>query len=285
MIKTILVPVGGGVSDHAVLETARVAASPFAAHLSIFHVRIGAGEAALNTPHADFARGEAISSELDVNARARSAAAEQHVRNFCDEWRIPIVETPAASDRVTASFLLAEGHAAKRLMARARVSDLVVLARFTHPNGLPLDLPEALVRGSGRPILIAPPSPMARLRTVMICWKDAPEPARAVGAALPYLQEADRVFVVAVDEGDAVGSDTADDVAAYLGWHGIRAQPRSLAAEGQATPAVLALAARDCGADLLVMGSFGHSRARAMIFGSCTQALLRNAELPIFLVH
>jgi nucleotide-binding universal stress UspA family protein len=286
MIKIILVPVGGGGSDHAVLETARVAASPFAAHLSIFHVRLGAGEAALNTPHADFARGEAISNELDTNANVRSAAAEQHVREFCDQWRIPIVKAPTAANRVTASFREEHGHGAERLMARARVSDLVVLARFTHPNGLPLDLPEQLVRGSGRPILFAAPSVAPRpLRTIMVCWKDAPEPARALGAALPYLANAESVVVVTVDEGDAVGSDTAEDVAAYLGWHGIRAQPQSRAGNGRPTAAVLAAAASEINADLLVMGSFGHGRARSMIFGSCTQAMLHSAELPIFLVH
>jgi nucleotide-binding universal stress UspA family protein len=288
MIKTILVPVGGGDSDRAVLETARVAAAPFAAHLSCFHVHIDAGEAVLNTPHADFARGEAIANELGVmaeEARTRSTAAERHVRDFCERWRIPMVAASSAADHVTASFCQEQGRPAQRLMARARLSDLIVLARFTRPNGLPLDLPEQLVRGCGRPILFAARSATTTLRSAMVCWKDAPEPARALGAALPYLRSADRVFVVTVDEGDAVGSDTAEDVAAYLGWHGIQAEPRSLAAAGQPTATVLASAARECGADLLVMGSFGHSRARAMIFGSCTQAMVRNAELPIFLVH
>jgi nucleotide-binding universal stress UspA family protein len=289
MIKTILVPVGGGDSDHAVLETARIAASPFAAHLAFFHVRIDAGEAALNTPHADFVFGKAIVNELDVvteEARGRSAAAERHVRDFCDQWRIPIVDAPATMDRITASFCEEDGRAAERLMARARLSDLVVLARFTRPNGLPLDLQEQLVRGCGRPIIFTARSPAAAgLRTAMVCWKDAAEPARALGAALPYLRNAERVFVVAVDEGDALLSNTAEDVTAYLGWHGIRAQPRSLAAKGQPTAAVLTSAAADCGADFLIMGSFGHGRARAMIFGSCTQAMLRGVDLPILLAH
>lgn len=44
-------------------------------------------------------------------------------------------------------------------------------------------------------------------------------------------------------------------------------------------------AAADCNADLLVMGAYGHSRVREMLFGSCTEALIHEADRPILLMH
>jgi nucleotide-binding universal stress UspA family protein len=33
------------------------------------------------------------------------------------------------------------------------------------------------------------------------------------------------------------------------------------------------------------MGAYGHSRARELLFGGCTQAMLRHADLPVLLLH
>jgi nucleotide-binding universal stress UspA family protein len=289
MIRTILVPVSGSDADHAVLETARAAALPFAAHLSFVHVEPDLGEAVLGTPHADFARGQAIGNELDLmaqEAQSRSLAARRHIHDFCDQWRIPITDTPSAGDHLTASFSEQVGHATEQLMARARLSDIVVLGRFTHPNGLPADLSEQLLRGCGRPIMIAAPSPTTTLlRSVMVCWKSAPEPARALAAAMPYLHKAQRVLVATVDEAGTAAADRPEDVVAYLRWHGIQAEARSIAADGRPTATTLIAAATAGGADLIVMGCFSRSWARDVIFGGCTRTVLRDAGLPVLMMR
>ena len=41
----------------------------------------------------------------------------------------------------------------------------------------------------------------------------------------------------------------------------------------------------DCGADLIVMGAYGQSRMHELVFGSCTEAFLRDADRPILLMH
>jgi len=48
---------------------------------------------------------------------------------------------------------------------------------------------------------------------------------------------------------------------------------------------VLASAADACAADLMVMGAYGHSRMREVIFGGCTQAVIGHAERPVLLLH
>ncbi|MCI5040310.1 MAG: universal stress protein, partial [Donghicola eburneus] len=48
---------------------------------------------------------------------------------------------------------------------------------------------------------------------------------------------------------------------------------------------VLARHAEDSGADLVVMGGYGHSRFREAILGGATRGILENAKLPVFLSH
>jgi len=97
-MKSFLVSVGGAGSDDSVLETAMAAARPFAAHLNLFHVQVGAGQAARHSPHADFATGPALRdalADLETEAKVRTSAAEQHVREFCARSNISMLNAPS----------------------------------------------------------------------------------------------------------------------------------------------------------------------------------------------
>jgi nucleotide-binding universal stress UspA family protein len=138
----------------------------------------------------------------------------------------------------------------------------------------------------GRPILIAADkAPQSLTGTVMVCWKDAPGPARAVSCALPILAKADRVVVVAVDEGDKATADSATAVVQQLAWHRVPATAEVIAANGLSVPQALLAAAQRCGADLLVMGGYSKRPLRETIFGGCTDSMLTHAPLPVLMVH
>ncbi len=288
-MKTILVTTGGSTTDKAVFATALCAARPLAAHLEFFHVRVTVEEAALFTPHVEFARGAAIRDalgRLHDEEITRSAAASLHFRTFCEQEKIDILEVPCASGRVSASWREETNSARRRLMLRARHNDLVVMARPTRANGLPADLLETLLVGCGRPLLIAPAkAPRSLSRTVMVCWKETAEAARALAAALPLLAKAERVLVTAVVERGEPSAETLADIARQLAWHGIVAEPQLLSDDGRPAAARLAAQAAACRADLMVMGAYGHGRTRELIFGGCTQSVLDGAEVPVFLLH
>jgi hypothetical protein len=72
-------------------------------------------------------------------------------------------------------------------------------------------------------MLIAASRAPHRLGTIMVAWKDAREPARALTAAMPLLTEAEKVVVAEVVEGGPSANDAAT-VAAQLAWHGFRAE-------------------------------------------------------------
>jgi nucleotide-binding universal stress UspA family protein len=287
-MRSILVPIGGSETDHPLFETALAAARPFAAHLQFVHVHVGAGEAAVHVPHAAFAMGPALSnalSDLDAEARFRSAAAAQHFRDFCLRSKVEIRDAPEQSKGVTASWHEEAGHALRRITLRARHNDLVVIGRARRANGLPVDFIEELLIGCGRPVVISHATPMPTLTgTIMVCWKESAEAARAVSAAMPLLARANRVVVVSVAENEDL-TETLSDVARHLAWNGVHAQTRIIAPNGTAIPDLLASAARECDADLMVLGAYGHSRMHEVLFGSCTQSVIRNADRPVLLMH
>jgi nucleotide-binding universal stress UspA family protein len=289
MIKTILVPTSGGSADRAVFETALAAARLFSAHIDFCHVRIEAGEALRYVPHAGFASGAALREALDTlgaEGRARSVAAVRLIEEFCVREKVVLADVPVGVEQVSASWSQHEGPAHDHLLTRARHSDLVVMGRHNGSDGLPPDLLRLLLLESGRPILVAPPRARPRLTgTVMLCWKEAREPARAITAAMPFLSKADRVVAVTVNGRSWERTDGLADLVHQLGWHRIRAEPRVVKSTGRPVAQVLAAAAQEVGADLLVMGGYGHRPLREDLFGGCTRSFMEGAEVPVLALH
>jgi nucleotide-binding universal stress UspA family protein len=288
MMKNILVLAGGGDNDEAVFATALAAAQPFNAHLEFLHVQIEPGEAAGWEPHAEFLRGAAIRETLQrlrTEAVTRTASARSHFEQFCDVNKIVVSDQPLGA-AVSANWRKEMGDAERRLMLSARHHDFVVLGRRTGLNGLRPDLIERILLGCGRPLLIAPPQPPRLLvGTVMVCWKETPEAARSLAAAMPLLVNAGRVVLAGAEERDgSLGAGLAD-LSCQLAWHGINAEVDFLSSLSDPVPKVLLTAARSHNADLLVMGAYGHSRTRQIVFGGFTQSVLESAEIAVLLMH
>jgi nucleotide-binding universal stress UspA family protein len=286
-MKSILVPIGGSGSDETVFETALAAARPLAAHLRFLHVKIGAAEAARNTPHMDFAVGANLRialDELETESATRSLSADRHVHDFCDRSMVELCDRPERFDKVTASCREEGGDALGRIIFYARHSDLVVVGRPSRPNGLPPDFLDLLILGCGRPVLIAGPRPVQSVTgTIMACWRESADAARALAAAAPLLAHAQRVVLTGVAETD--DATAIHDVAGQLAWSGIVAEVQFIKPDGSPVEAMLASAARACAADLVVMGAYGHSRLREAVFGGCTRSFIRGADRPILLTH
>ncbi len=287
-MKSILVPAAGSDTDVSVFETALAAARLFTSHLRFLHIHLGSGEAALHTPHVGFAGGQALVNALDelqTQSDHRARAAEQHVRELCADARVDLVEEPDGRARVTASWRQEDNDARRRLLFHCRHNDLVVMGRSRRPNGLPPDIIESLLLDSGRPILLAAATPARQLTgTVMVCWRDTPDAARAVVADTPFLERAQRVVFVAIDENGTAGPDV-EAAAAQFRWNGIPTDTQLIAAGGRPAADLLREAGQVCGADLVVMGAYGHSRMRELIFGGCTRAMLASADRPVLLFH
>jgi nucleotide-binding universal stress UspA family protein len=118
-MKKILVPAGGSKTDLVVFETALAVARPLDAHLEFLHVHLDASQAALHTPHVEFARGAALRNALDhlkEQCESRARTANNNVLAFCEHANVDLVDTPRASAGVTGCWRMEEGDALQRLL-------------------------------------------------------------------------------------------------------------------------------------------------------------------------
>jgi nucleotide-binding universal stress UspA family protein len=122
----------------------------------------------------------------------------------------------------------------------------------------------------------------------MVGWDASVEASKAVRDAIGPMQAAREVHAVLIDpvpSFEGHGPEPGADLAAYLARHGIKAVVHRLPREGKETGEVLRRTASDLGADLIVMGGFGHSRLRERIFGGTTTSMMKNVIVPVLMAH
>ena len=178
-------------------------------------------------------------------------------------------------------------HGVSFLGSYGRVFDLIVMNRSdAHATGLQARAVESGPFESGRPILITPELPPRRIATnVLVAWNGSPEQARAIAAAMPLLQQAERVTVLTVVGGTAVPGPSAEQMLQYLQCNGVAAAPKIVALGGRTTGEAILATADLLGCDLLIKGAYTQSRLRQMIFGGATKHVLKNTNVPVLMAH
>lgn len=170
------------------------------------------------------------------------------------------------------------------LVEYARLRDLTIL-----PASSDLWFAEAVIFGSGRPTLILPVSLKRRpfqLGTVAVAWDFSRAAARAISDALPLLELAKQVRIVTVFNEKALDTKrSGEELARNLARHGIDVVLDKVDAKGSPIGEVLESYTSSQGADLLVMGAYGHSKWREFVLGGATRSLLSKPPLPILLSH
>ncbi len=173
----------------------------------------------------------------------------------------------------------------------ARCSDLVVAGQTdgaTRVPGVAHDLPQQLLMTCGAPLLVVPyAGTFTRIGgNVLVGWKDTREAARALRDALPLVAGAVRVHLLEASELPATQASRTSLAAAcaWLQAHGLPVHGEHEVDHGDIGDRLLSRAA-DLGADLIVVGGYGHSRLREWVLGGVTRQLLAQMTVPTLLSH
>jgi nucleotide-binding universal stress UspA family protein len=253
----------------------------------------------------EFARSLALRNEAILSAMFVAAPPQRTVQMAFSESPAALLQPVdrAIAERARNRFAdtLAAGGPAMRWLEtgdadpvamfrrHALYADLLVLgqrdavaAPGTHP---PDGFVESVLIATGKPALIVPLAGdhEGPRKSVLVGWNATPHAARAVVAALPWLRAARRVHVLqAID--DQASSDELG-IEQYLKAHGIApVLHRHEVSMADAGNALLSFA-RDVEADLLVMGCYGHSRARELVLGGASRTVLHGMPLPVLMAH
>lgn len=166
----------------------------------------------------------------------------------------------------------------------ARTADLFV---GTRPYGDPAgrrQIEERVLFGSGRACLFLPPGGSAHqsFARIAVAWDGSREATRSVAEAMPFLTRAKAVQIVSIGETEQHGSFHA--IKAHLAHYGLAADATAVP-YGNGTGEQIEQFAHQMGADLIVMGAYGHARLIEWMFGGATRYLLRHATLPVLMAH
>ena len=202
-------------------------------------------------------------------------------------------EFRAAAATRKAEWRHAKGDAVRAMTLSARYADLLVLGQ-ADPYNRDFDdrLPgygADVVLSSGRPVLFVPyAGRFDKLGgRILVAWNSSREAARAVSDALPFLERAHRVEIVAFDpqRGGDHGEAPGHDISLYLSRHGVKAVAAEQTGTGLDVGAQILSRAADMEADMIVMGCYGHSRVRELALGGATRTLFESMTVPVLMSH
>jgi nucleotide-binding universal stress UspA family protein len=274
--KTILVHLHDSRRAEALLEPAIQLATRYNSHLLGLHVYASLPAPPVSMGYASSLVGSLVAQERKQGGDIAATFARMTANAaFVPEWRL--LKVPHVD-------------LASVVMEHGRAADLIIAGQTDPDWDLSplLDFPERLALESGRPVLVIPYAGRYRQigRNVVIAWKPTREAARAVFDALPLLQGAENVHILEVKgRSDEAGLAPDTSITAALARHGIRPTIRTSVAPDISVGDDILSRLSDLDADLLVMGAYGHSRMRELVFGGATRHIARHMTVPTLFSH
>jgi len=276
MIKDIVVNLSTGVDGGPAGEYAISVADAFAAHL--------AGIAFVYDPIVPISSTGYIPAEVIETQQADNQAA---AKAAIDKFTATASRVGVSAEPITLAASLAG--AGDHFARIARRFDLAIVGQPAPGAGeVEQIIAEAVLFGSGRPVIVVPYIQKAPLKLdqVMVCWDGSHPAARAIADAMPILEKAKRVELVIVSNERGKKDEIAGaDMGQHLARHGMKVDVKRVDGGNIDVADVLLSHAADSGADFIVMGGYGHSRLREFVLGGVTHSILRSMTAPALMSH
>jgi nucleotide-binding universal stress UspA family protein len=189
-------------------------------------------------------------------------------------------------------YLLDAGNLAE-LVECANSVDLTILGRQSEAaeaDRAGAFAPDDIIVEVGRPVLVVPSAGTFATvgRRPLIAWDGSREAARALGDALPLIEEAEAATVIHIGAGERElerAQPSLDRIVAHLQRHAIKASGERALGGDAAIPDLLLARAAALDADLIVAGAYHHSPLREALLGGISRELLRRMRVPLLMAH
>jgi len=288
--KTILAPLQFQETAKVIMESAMVIAQEFDAHIHAKHVKapfVAYAPYAYHTISMATAPVE-VSDQFDAATAKNAAKIKQIFEASCERRSLHIMSfsEACASPKKAASWSDTTGPVIQGMAHFGRICDLSVVAipdKSTEPRDTPVF--EGLLMESGRPVLVVPAEGFKKIpKNILVAWDGSLPATRAIGAALPFLRTAEKVWVTTVGEVD-FGMPSAEDTAAYLASHGVKSEARTVEWPKKPVAERLLNQAEATNSDLIVLGGYSHARLFETLLGGTTRHMLTHADRSLLLAH
>ena len=167
----------------------------------------------------------------------------------------------------------------------ARYRDLCIISGG-QDNLTSREVAEAVIFGSGRPVLLVPDDHRpTRIDHVAVAWDGSRVAARALADARRFLAAGTRITVLTAGDEKQLDDGIANRLLDSLARRGLEAKVQIISAGTRPIALALQETCREVGAGLLVMGGYGHSRLRDFVVGGATQGILASLSMPVLISH
>jgi len=286
-IRTMLAPLGGAEDDDTFLDTVFGLAKRYGAHADVLQVVLDPRDAvAFVGEGMTAAMIEQIMAAAEKEGGSRASRANEQFDRAVGKFGALVREDPGPGFSVR--LFRRTGREDEQVAERGRLADLIIAG---HPGKPPRAAPsftlDACLRETGRPVLVLPlpaPPPEAFGKRIAIAWNGSTEAGRALRAAMPFLEQAESVSILTVEEGSTV-TPTGDNVVRYLGWCGVKATTVAVPTDPAGAGKALMAAVVASNADMLIMGAYTRGQMRRLIFGGVTAEVLAQITVPVIMVH
>lgn len=268
-MKQAIIYIDGSDNDIESLNSAVLMCRRLDARLNVVHP---VADSVAKAKGRAVAVGQQMSWRYRVIAEARSGAARQAFDTVCGSIDL-------------ATYAELEYDLVDAIRHLGLLHDLTILERVSQEEGPQVQALNAALFETGGPVLIVPPrSPSEGVAAIVVAWSGTVQSARAVRSAMPFLNTADKVWVVT---DNANPRAVAADLIEYLSAHDVAAETRSFDStemSARARGRTLIAIVKELDAEMLVMGAYGKDHFDAIFgLGRATQKVITATPVPVFL--
>lgn len=283
-LHTIMLPIRGDGKGDNVLAHAAILAKRFGARVRVVHCH----------PRAEDLMPFGVVLPSFVSDQIREAAAsgaEVAREQILEEFRglaklFGLTEQPYEAGKATTRFIEYEGKQVDAVRHFGRLADLICVPQPDPSLNLGTNTLKSALFSSGRPVMLCPPQDNVAddfADHVSIGWNGSLEASRAVALSMPIIASAKSVTILSA--GSSEHEATPEELQRYLELSSVEATVRRFEAKSGRVGDQLLAETKAAGAGVLIMGAYHDSYERESLFGGNSQAVVKNADFPIILVH
>ena len=284
MMRSILLPFHDDDIDQAALDTALLIAGQYQSYIEGLFV--------LQPPQIIAGAGEGITlygdyvTQIAAEGRQMATQARERFNSIMAQRGIRMNASDTDVDGIRAGWYEGEGLEDRVVGDYGRAFDVIVISRTGKPASGDWNATcEAALFESGRPIILAPPQAPENLsRKVLVAWNGSTETARTIAFGMSFLERAEEIIVLTVEE-ETVPGPSGEQIARCLLRNGLNVRSKTVQQQGRPVGQAILDEVGEQGVDLIFKGAYTQSRLRQMIFGGATRRILSHATVPVLMAH
>lgn len=287
MIKSILCLFEGSQGELNALNTAFLLGKAYGAEIRVLHVSSDP-EISSMVDFGILIADPGIFTSIEKANKGRAEKAKDYVSSFALRHHLVLNALETSTHQAAVRFLHLTGNTDNIISHQGRISDLIIIGRETSPV---YDLITPALFTTDRPVLLMPQVTQDNLsdwraKTVILAWNGSPQSANALHNAMPLLEHTEKLHIIVAHDHEKLAEfEEKEEWLRYIRAHDLDADIISVDCGQYSAGEALLDKARKLKADLLVMGAYGHSMFREVVFGGVTEYMLEKSDIPVLLSH